>query len=432
MNTTIFALATAAGKAGIAIIRVSGPRAFDIAQTLTGKPVKPRVPSLRNLVSKVGLVLDEVLVLPFKAGSSFTGEDVVEFQCHGSPAVVNAVLNELAGFEDTRQAEAGEFTRRALENGCLDLSQVEGLADLLEAETEAQRAQAFRIMRGDLSHKVEAWRKKLIRAAALVAATIDFADEDLPVDVSPEVSSLLAEVKSDLQGEIKGSHSAERIRDGFEVAIVGPPNVGKSTLLNALARREAAITSEFAGTTRDIIEVRLDIDGLPVTLLDTAGLRDTGDHVEKLGIELAVKRANQADLRIFLTSPNQSIESDLQPTEEDIVLVGKADLLERPLDHSISGKSGRGVDRLLAQISSVLSKRSTLAMSAVRQRHRIAIEQALSNIVAAESLLADFEGSSEFLAMELGFATQNLESLIGHVGVENLLDEIFSSFCLGK
>ena len=432
MNTTIFALATAAGKAGIAIIRVSGPCAFDIAKRLTGKPVSARVPSLRKLVAKSGLVLDEVLVLPFKAGSSFTGEDVVEFQCHGSPAVVNAVLGELSGFENTRQAEPGEFTRRALENGCLDLSQVEGLADLLEAETEAQRAQAFRIMRGELSEKVGAWRAKMIRAAALVAATIDFADEDVPVDVSPEVASLLDDVKYDLERELQGSHSAERIRDGFEVAIVGPPNVGKSTLLNALARREAAITSEFAGTTRDIIEVRLDIEGLPVTLLDTAGLRETGDHVEKLGIELAIKRAIQADLRIFLTGPDHHIESELGPNKEDIVLVGKSDLLDAAPDESISGKSGSGVDRLLARISSVLSQRSTLAMSAVRQRHRIAIEQALSNIVTAESLLMDFEGSSEFLAMELGFATQSLESLIGHVGVENLLDEIFTSFCLGK
>ncbi|MCE8471849.1 50S ribosome-binding GTPase, partial [Rhodovulum sulfidophilum] len=223
-------------------------------------------------------------------GASFTGEDVVEFQCHGSPATVSALLSALGCIDGLRLAEPGEFTRRALENGVLDLAQVEGLGDLLEAETEAQRRQALRVLSGALGAKVDRWREALIRAAALLEATIDFADEDVPVDVTPEVTGLLDEVAASLRSEIDGVSVAERIRDGFEVAIVGPPNAGKSTLLNHLAGREAAITSEHAGTTRDVIEVRMDLDGLPVTFLDTAGLRESADEVETIGIARAVAR----------------------------------------------------------------------------------------------------------------------------------------------
>ncbi len=432
MGDTIYATATVKGRSGIAVVRLSGPSAFRIGGEISGGPLGIRRPSLRELTSRDKTIIDEAVVLGFAAGASFTGEDVVELQCHGSPAVIDALLFELASHADARLAEPGEFTRRALENGCLDLSQVEGLADLLEAETEAQRKQAFQIMQGGLSDKVEGWRQDLIRAAALVEATIDFADEDVPVDVSPEVLSLVSSISSDLDQEIKGSFVAERIRDGFEVAIIGPPNAGKSTLLNTLAGREAAITSEIAGTTRDVIEVRMDLDGLAVTLLDTAGLRDSDDQIEGLGIDLARRRAKTADIRVFLTDGNRLSGLGLEPEADDIVVLGKSDLREAAGEEDISGKSGFGVDRLVDRISQVLSQRSALAQSAIRQRHRLAMERAVQSLAAAKLLLDSTSTKPEFLAMELNSATTDLSSLIGKVDVEDLLDEIFASFCLGK
>ncbi|NCW70415.1 MAG: tRNA uridine-5-carboxymethylaminomethyl(34) synthesis GTPase MnmE, partial [Marivivens sp.] len=250
---TIYALATASGKAGVAVIRISGVLAFEAGRRLCCD--LPQGRGLRRIVDGQGDLIDEALVLTFDKGRSFTGEEVVELQLHGSPAIIAAVLSELSGYDGLRLAEAGEFTRRALENGRLDLAQVEGLADLIDAETEAQRKQALRVFQGALGDKVIVWREQLVRAAALVEATIDFVDEDVPVDVMPEVTELLRGVQTEMQSEAEGVRIAERIRDGFEVAIVGSPNVGKSTLLNRLAGREAAITSEIAGTTRDVIEV---------------------------------------------------------------------------------------------------------------------------------------------------------------------------------
>ncbi|KZY41773.1 tRNA uridine(34) 5-carboxymethylaminomethyl synthesis GTPase MnmE, partial [Roseovarius sp. HI0049] len=315
--------------------------------------------------------LDEAVVLTFEEGHSFTGELSAEFQVHGSTAITAALLDELGHIPGLRSAEPGEFTRRAMENGRLDLAQVEGLADLIDAETEAQRRQAMRVLSGDLGKKAEGWRSKLIRAAALLEATIDFADEDVPVDVAPEVMELVADVTSELQTEIAGVGIAERIRTGFEVAIVGAPNVGKSTLLNVLAGREAAITSEHAGTTRDVIEVRMDLAGLPVTLLDTAGLRETDDAIESIGIDRARERSAMADLRVFLVEPGNSPE--IEPAEEDIVLVTKTDL-----NHCVGGisaKTGEGVGELVERISSTLSNRARVSGIATRFRHRDAMER---------------------------------------------------------
>lgn len=426
---TIFALSTAPGKAGVAIIRMSGPQAVSALSALNADVPPPRLASLRLLRDAEGVRLDEALVLVFPDQHSFTGEHVVELQCHGSPAVTAAILTTLSGIEGLRAAEPGEFTRRALENGRLDLAQVEGLADLIDAETEAQRRQALRVFSGDLGKRAEEWRQSLIRAAALLEATIDFADEDVPVDVSPEVTQLVAQVRESLEKEIAGVQTAERVRTGFEVAIVGAPNVGKSTLLNILAGREAAITSEYAGTTRDVIEVRMDLSGLPVTLLDTAGIRETSDAVESIGVDRARQRATQADLRVFLL--DQDATPDVPPGPDDIILRAKADLLSDPTG-AISGVTGYGVPSLIASITDTLQSRSSVIGIATRLRHKLAMERAVFSLISAQPLIAPGEAHADITAEELRTAIRALDSLVGRIDVENILDEIFASFCLGK
>ncbi|MWB76937.1 tRNA uridine-5-carboxymethylaminomethyl(34) synthesis GTPase MnmE [Pseudooceanicola sp. 216_PA32_1] len=424
---TIFALASAPGKAGVAVVRISGPDALTAGRALAGSLPGHRASALRRLVDDQGNVLDEALVLAFVGPASFTGEDVVELHLHGSTAVIDSVLRCLSSRPGLRQAEAGEFTRRALENNRLDLAQVEGLADLIDAETEAQRQQALRVLSGQLGDLAGRWRTDLIRAASLIEATIDFADEDVPVDVMPEVRELLDRVRVDLQREIAGSGIAERVRSGFEVAILGAPNVGKSSLLNALAGRDAAITSEFAGTTRDVIEVRMDLGGLPVTLLDTAGLRDTEDHVERIGIERARQRAGHADLRVVLQLDDSVPEIDLQP--DDIVIRSKVDLVG---GEGISSRTGAGVDALVSRIRSVLVGRASNVGIATRERHRTAMMKAAEHLAAADALSHHGPDMADLCAEELRTAIRALDSLVGRVDVESLLDEIFSSFCIGK
>lgn len=426
---TIFALATAAGKAGVALVRVSGPAAHEIVRDLTGQTPDARGMTLRTLRGADGDRLDDALVLTFSAPASFTGEDIAELHLHGSTAVVSAVLRELSSDPRLRMAEPGEFTRRAMENGKLDLAQIEGLADLIDAETESQRRQAQAVLAGKLGALAERWRGDLIRAASLIEATIDFADEDVPTDVTPEVEILLAGVSQDLARESAGVVMAERIRMGFEVAIVGQPNVGKSTLLNALAGRKAAITSDYAGTTRDIIEVRMDLDGLAVIMLDTAGLRETSDHVERLGVELARDRADQADLRVFLAESVDEIPVRFR--DGDILVHPKADS-RADREGAVSGKTGEGVSELVERISVALRDRSASAGIATRERHRIAMERANTALLSGISLLSEGPDRYELVAEELRTASRALESLVGRVDVETLLDEIFASFCLGK
>lgn len=426
---TIFAQATASGRAGVSVVRLSGPAAHEIAQHIAGTLPKPRGSALREIKDRHGEVLDQALVLNFVAPNSFTGEDVVEFHLHGSIAVMRSCLALLSSFPQSRLAEPGEFTRRALENERLDLVQVEGLADLIEAETEAQRKQALRVLSGHLGSLVERWRKDLIRAAALLEATIDFADEDVPVDVTPEVNGLLGDIALEIATEIAGTHVAERIKTGFEVAIVGPPNAGKSTLLNALAGRDAAITSHIAGTTRDVIEVRMDLGGLPVTLLDTAGLRDTIDEIEAIGVDRAIRRAQDADLRVFLCGPDDMFM--LTPSLNDIVLFPKADLLNDQ-KNAVSGKTGLGVGMLVEKIEKILLERSQSVGLATHERHRIALEETQHNLSEVICVLRSGPDLYEIASAELRLAIQSLEVLVGRVDVENLLDEIFSSFCLGK
>lgn len=422
---TIYALASARGKAGVAVIRLSGPMAHAAVVHLAGSLPPLRQASLRRLRWQ-GEELDQALVLCFGARASFTGEDVAELHLHGSVAVVQSILRVLGQLDGLRLAEPGEFTRRALENGCLDLAQVEGLADLIDAETEAQRRQALRVLSGAIGKRAEGWRAKLVRAAALIEATIDFADEDVPVDVTPEVLSLLDAVRDELQVERAGAKASERIREGFEVAILGAPNAGKSTLLNALAGREAAITSDVAGTTRDVIEVRMEIDGLAVTLLDTAGLRDTDDRVERIGIARAMERAEAADLRVFLTSDEPI--SGIEPRPDDIVVPGKADLTGQ----GISGKTGQGVAELIARIGEILQGRVANAATVTRERHRLALDRAIRAMESARIEVEKGADRAELAAAELRVAIRALESLVGRVDVENLLDEIFASFCIGK
>jgi tRNA modification GTPase len=427
---TIFALASARGKAGVAVVRVSGPGAWDAGRLLAGSLPAPRQSALRRLTAQDGSLLDEALVLPFQAGHSFTGEDVIELHLHGSLATVKAVLRELGQIPGLRLAEPGEFTRRALENECLDLAQVEGLSDLIEAETEGQRRQAVRVLSGALGRAADAWRGDLIRAAALLEATIDFADEDVPVDVTPEVTALIDGVLSTLRHEAEGAKAAERMREGFEVAIVGPPNVGKSTLLNTLAGREAALTSDIAGTTRDVIEVRMDLHGLPVTLLDTAGLRETSDLVEGLGVKRAMERAKAADLRLILKESPEDAPL-IVPEPDDIVAVGKADLASTD-DFAISGVTGAGVDRLIEMIVSRLEGRASGIATATRERHRLAILAAIGALESARDEVGRGPERSELAAEDLRTAIRALDSLVGRIDVEHILDEIFASFCLGK
>lgn len=425
---TIFALASAPGKAGVSVLRVSGPKAAQSALSLAGVVPEPRVASLRKLRDQNGGVLDEALVLFFPAGASFTGEDVVEFQTHGSISVVQALLTELRQMEGFRLAEAGEFTRRAMDNGRMDLTQVEALSDLIEAETEAQRQLALSVLSGNLSTKVESWRAGLVRAAALLEATIDFADEDVPVDVTAEVQELLQGVSDGMNQELRGFEASERVRSGFEIAIVGPPNAGKSTLLNYLAGREAAITSEIAGTTRDVIEVRMNIGGFSVTLLDTAGIRQSTDILEKIGIERALDRARQADIRIHLVLGSEKTE--FEPLEGDIVCFAKMD---GPTEgFGVSGKTGNGVSDLLERVKQELSNRVQNSGLISRERQRNALIDGLRALDQAIVLLPDGPELYDVISEELRSSAHSLEVLLGRIDVENLLDEIFLNFCVGK
>lgn len=426
---TIYALASAQGKAGVAVVRVSGPDSFKAVRLLAGRIPVSRQATLMTLYNSAGVHLDQALVLAFTHGASFTGEESAELHLHGSRATIAAVLRALSEIDSLRLAHPGEFTRRALENGRMDLTEVEGLADLIDAETEAQRQQALRVFSGALGKKTSVWRADLIRALALIEVTIDFADEEVPVDVRPEVLSLISRVSLDLLSQIAGVSTAERIRDGFEVAILGPPNIGKSTLLNALAGRDAALTSEVAGTTRDVIEVRLDLAGLPVTFLDTAGIRETDDLLETLGIDRAIQRAKTADLRIVLT--DGQVPAGISLTPKDIVLLGKADLLDDG-GPAISGQTGQGVDLLLDEISNRLSSRAGKVGIAVQERHRLAMVKAQALLDLAKDEIVHGEDRTEMAAENLRCAVSALDALVGRIGVEHVLDEIFRSFCIGK
>jgi len=425
---TIFALASAPGKAGISIVRLSGPLAINVAEKLTKSKLKEKQPNLRVIYDSDNHFIDQALILIFSKPYSFTGENVVEFHLHGSSAVVSSVIKLLGNFKGLRSAEAGEFTRCALENGKIDLAQVEGLADLIDAETDAQHKQAARIFNGALGEKTKEWRAKLVKAGALLVATLDFADEEVPEEVTTEVGKLINMVLSDLDKEIIGVQTAERIRSGFEVAIVGAPNLGKSTLLNYLVGRDAAITSNVSGTTRDVIEVKLDLRGLPVTILDTAGIRKSDDKVEEIGISRALERSSLSDLRIVLTEDGE-YPVGLKKRDTDIICIAKDDQGNRG---GVSGKTGAGVDRLKNNIWDILNNKAQYVGIATRERHKSSMVNAKKFLGNAVVSLRDGPEYYDITAEEIRAATSALDSLIGRIGVEDVLDEVFSSFCLGK
>ena len=424
---TICALASARGKAGVAVIRVSGPVAWSAAKTLAGTLPAPRKAGRRRLREPDGQFLDDALVIVFEAGASFTGEEVAELHVHGSPAGVRATLGLLCAQDGVRMAEPGEFTRRAFMNARLELDEAEGLADLIDAETEAQRRLAERSLSGALRRRVDIWRDQLIELAALSGATIDFG-EDVPIeDVAANLAAGLRQLETELAAEISGSAVAERVRDGFEVAIIGRPNVGKSTLLNRLVGRDAAITSEISGTTRDVIEVRMDLAGLPVTLLDTAGLRDSEDAIERIGVARAMERARAADLRVYLMEPGDTPAMD--PEKDDIVVTGKGDRYPDAPD-VVSGKTGAGVDRLLEMIGSRLASRVSGIGAATQQRQASALTDARASVRRAQDALSS--GQHDVVGAEVEGAARQLSVLTGRIDVEDVLDRVFSRFCLGK
>jgi tRNA modification GTPase len=431
---TIFALASGQGRAAIAVLRLSGAGVASILAAIVEKATPPRQAVLATFRDPAsGEAIDRGLCLFFPGPASFTGEDCAEFHLHGGRAVVAAMLDALAHFPATRPALAGEFSRRAFENGKLDLTEIEGVADLIDAETEQQRRQALRQTRGELRHKAETWRAALIEAAALLEAEIDFADEG---DVSPlaleRFAALLAWVRADLAAALAQGRAGEIVRDGLTVVIAGPPNAGKSTLLNALAQREAAIVSPIPGTTRDAIEVHFDITGYAFVLIDTAGLRETSDPLESIGIERARKRAESADLVLWLDETGVAAP-DLPPGVPIWPIRSKSDLdlglSAGPL--AISAATGANLDVLTERLADFARGVAGLAESGLitRERHRRAFMAAKA---ALDRACDTIDGPVELLSEDLRVAIYALESLIGKVDVEDVLGEIFARFCIGK
>ena len=439
---TIFALATSKGRAGICVFRISGPAAGRALETLTNQSVpKARHAELRNACLADGSLIDRGLALWFPAPHSFTGEDVAELHLHGGPAIAAALTERLLELPDLRPADPGEFTRRAFLAGKLDLTEAEGLADLINAETEQQRRLALRQLQGGLKDLYERWRGELVRALAHLEAAIDFVDEELPDDLAQNVRPRIARLTAEIEAHLAEGRRGEIVRDGFTVVILGAPNVGKSSLLNALAKRDAAIVSSVPGTTRDAIEVDLDLGGYAVTLIDTAGLRDTTDEIESEGIKRARAKAQYADLRLGVVDASIASVNDSRVSPElqsgDAIILNKCDVpgaaaqtVAAPL-HSmrISAKTGEGIDTLLAWLEQQVVARTggSESMPMTRARHREALTD-------AHAALVRFAGAQalDIAAEDLRIAARALGRITGRVDVEDLLDVIFREFCIGK
>ncbi|HWJ72722.1 MAG TPA: tRNA uridine-5-carboxymethylaminomethyl(34) synthesis GTPase MnmE [Kaistia sp.] len=426
---TIFALSSGAPPAGVAVIRLSGPGVRFGLETLLGGVPEPRRAVVRALRSADGTTIDRGVVLFFAAPASFTGEDVAELQIHGGRAVIAAMLSMLGGLPGFRPADAGEFTRRAFENGKADLTEVEGLADLIAAETEMQRRQALAVAEGGLSERLESWRMRLLRARALIEAELDFSDEDdVPASV---LATALAEARAlalEMDRLLDDSHWGERVRTGFEVVLLGAPNVGKSSLLNALARREAAIVTAEPGTTRDMIEVQLVIDGYAVTLIDTAGLRETESIVEREGISRARRRGAAADLILLLDDGEGSAPEP--PASAPVLAVRtKTDLGGRPASGlGVSARTGDGLDALRLAVGEALGLAEPRPSALLtRQRHRHGVAAARDGLRGISDRMAP-----ELVAEQLRQAAEGLARVTGRTDVEEMLGVIFGEFCIGK
>ena len=439
---TIFALSSGRPPAAVAVVRISGPRAGAALERLIGRvPAARRASLARVRDPATGDLIDEGLALWFPGPNSETGEDIVELQVHGGRAVIAALLAALGRFDGLRHAEAGEFTRRAFENGRMDLTAVEGLADLVAAETEAQRRQALLQLKGLLGERAETWRQRLIEALALVEAGIDFSDEDdVPAGLTARALELIRPLADEISKAMAGQ--GERLREGLRVAIAGPPNAGKSTLFNRLARREAAIVSPFPGTTRDVLEIHLDLGGYPVTVLDTAGIRETTDPVEREGVRRAGEQAAGADLVLWVIEATEVVGE--APARAGFLVINKMDLMDRAEAekieskfkklnevHFISSMTGMGVEDLVIAIARFAERFFTQEATLVtRERQRSHLREAVLALQGAGE--AAQEGREEIVAEQLRLATRALGRLLGRVDVEDVLDVIFRDFCIGK
>jgi tRNA modification GTPase len=451
-RATIFALSSGRPPAAIAVVRISGPRARFALETMIGRVPEPRKAVLARVRDpSSGEIIDEGLVLWFPGPKSESGEDMAELQLHGGRAVIAAVLAALGRLEGFRLAEPGEFTRRAFENGRLDLTAVEGLADLIYADTEAQRRQALRHLHGFLGNRVEDWRRRLVEALALVEAHIDFSDEaDVPEDLLGPALEKARQLRSEMAEALADAGRGERLREGLVVAIAGPPNAGKSTLFNRIARRDAAIVSPIPGTTRDVLEIHLDLEGAPVTVLDTAGIRNSDDPIEQEGVERARARAAAADLVLWVVDSSAGFEMNAEsaisrrPGQKIWLILNKVDRLpndefflselELRFDSvaRISALNGEGVNRLISALARQAKAHLGSGEPALvtRERHRRALEDACAAIERACAEGA--KGWEDIVAEELRLASRALGRLTGRVDVEDILDVIFRDFCIGK
>lgn len=444
-NATIFALASGAGRAGVAVIRISGPSAGDALLALIAKGKK--LPAPRHAVQADLYAaesnsegerehIDSGLVLWFPGPKSFTGEDVVELHVHGGQAVLNALMTSLSALPGLRAAEAGEFSRRAFENGKMDLTAVEAIADLVDAETATQRRQALNQMGGALAQQYDGWRERLVKALAFAEANIDFSEEDIPDDLREQSLAALRLLKGEVSAHLSDNRIGERIRGGFRIALTGAPNVGKSSLLNALVKRDAAIVSDIAGTTRDIIEVPLDLGGYSAVLIDTAGIRESTDAIEQEGVRRAEAQAEAADLRVHLieaTSSNAPPDAD----SKSLVVLNKIDLVSAAPEggFGISVKTGAGLDRLITEmtrrIAELAEGGNAVSVPLTRARHRghlVKCADALSRAIDG----AETGAAEDLVAEDIRLAAQALGRITGRVDVEELLDNIFRDFCIGK
>ena len=439
MSDTIFAVATGRGKSGVSVIRVSGPDAASALILFGIGALEPRRAALRTLLGPDQLVIDQALCLWFPGPASFTGEDTLEIQCHGAVSVVSLILEGLGRIPGFRLALPGEFSRRALDNGRMDLAEAEGLADLIDSETEQQRRQAIRLLTGGLSRDVDRWRAELIAVLAMFEAELDFSDEgDVDTGVLAIAENRLSKLREHIAYVLASSARGERLRDGLTVVLTGAPNAGKSTLLNVLAQRDVAIVSSIPGTTRDIVEARLDLGGYPVTLLDTAGLRVSSDPVEQEGITRMLARASAADIVVWLRKAGD-LDTELPEAFNGvsgtiIKVITQIDLGPKEADElSISSVTGEGIDQLisvLTKLAEELTGQSGDSPVLTRARQREAVSEALESIDRALAIL--HSPGTELIVEEVRIAMRAIARVTGHVGVDDILDQLFSEFCIGK